>query len=181
MEVSYEKYLEDLKKLLETYQLKVDEKTRMYLLIGSLVIVLISLIAWWRIYKKAGKAGWKCLIPIVNGWTSFSIAGIPGLFSLFMIAGPALMGVGVNMVSKAQAASTDPSTGLYLVLIGLVLMILFSIAASAFYFLLSVQFGKGFMFGLFLTLFTSIGLLILAFGKAEYRPLHKKIDASFEE
>lgn len=31
-----------------------------------LAIVIVGIIAWWKLFSKAGIAGWKCLIPVYN-------------------------------------------------------------------------------------------------------------------
>ena len=40
----------------------------------SLVATVVMLVALWKIFTKAGEAGWKCLIPIYNCYTSVKIA-----------------------------------------------------------------------------------------------------------
>ena len=37
--------------------------------IGTLVLCVLTLIAMWNIFSKAGQAGWKVLIPIYNTYT----------------------------------------------------------------------------------------------------------------
>lgn len=39
----------------------------------TLVISVLSIVAMWIIFKKAGQAGWKCLIPIYNTYTLVKI------------------------------------------------------------------------------------------------------------
>lgn len=173
MSMSYDELMNELEKLinnLDTSKIEAFAQSRVSLAVSAVILVL-SLIAWWKIFKKADKPGWLIFIPFVNAWNMFSVAGIPGIFSLFGIGGVALSAVGAGMVNDT-AASTD--TGLYLLLIGIILLVLFLIACSAFYFMLSVSFGKGFIYGLLLSLFSSLFLLILAFSKAEYKPLKKR-------
>lgn len=40
----------------------------------SLVVCLILVIAQWKIFTKAGKPGWACLVPIYNMYVLFEIA-----------------------------------------------------------------------------------------------------------
>jgi len=40
-------------------------------------ILLIMIIAWWKIFTKAGKPGWASLIPIYNTIVLIQIAGMP--------------------------------------------------------------------------------------------------------
>lgn len=39
----------------------------------SIVIFVLSIVAMWLIFKKAGQAGWKALIPIYNVYTLVKI------------------------------------------------------------------------------------------------------------
>ena len=40
---------------------------------ASLIVCVIMLIAVWKIFTKAGEAGWKCLIPFYNTYTQVKI------------------------------------------------------------------------------------------------------------
>lgn len=64
-------------------------------LTGGFIISLISIIAWWQLFKKARLKGWYALIPISNiysfckmvtssGWTML-IALIPFINIIFII------------------------------------------------------------------------------------------------
>ena len=50
------------------------------------LILLLFLITFWKIFEKAGEAGWKSLIPIYNIFIMIKIAGKPWWwFLLFLI------------------------------------------------------------------------------------------------
>lgn len=51
----------------------------------SLVITVINLVAMWGIFRKAGYAGWKCLIPIYNSYLLCEIAFGVGNGLLFLV------------------------------------------------------------------------------------------------
>ncbi len=54
--------------------------------IGSAVICILTLIAMWKIFSKAGQGGWKVLIPIYNVYTLCKIADGNGWkFLLFLV------------------------------------------------------------------------------------------------
>ena len=42
-------------------------------LLISLVICVLGIVATWKIFTKAGEAGWKSIIPILNTYTMFKI------------------------------------------------------------------------------------------------------------
>ena len=51
-----------------------------------LVIAVLTLVAMWKIFVKAGKPGWACLIPFYNMYCMYDIAwGNGGLFLLTFI------------------------------------------------------------------------------------------------
>lgn len=51
----------------------------------AIAAVVFFIIAWWRIYTKAGRPGWSNLIP-VYGWVEFfNVAWGSGLYFLFML------------------------------------------------------------------------------------------------
>ena len=55
----------------------------LYLLI-SLALWVISIVAFWKVFEKAGHAGWLSIIPFVNVFVLFEIAGFNGWMFLLM-------------------------------------------------------------------------------------------------
>lgn len=56
-----------------------------------LAIEVVIIVSMWKIFVKAGKAGWISLIPFYNLWTLFEIGGQKGAYIFFMFipcAGP---------------------------------------------------------------------------------------------
>jgi hypothetical protein len=47
-------------------------------------LMVFYIFCYWRIYTKAGQAGWKCLIPIYNVLISLDIAKQPRIWLLYM-------------------------------------------------------------------------------------------------
>lgn len=59
----------------------------LYLIILA-VVVGVAILASWKIFTKAGQAGWKSLIPIYNTFVLLQIVGRPGWWLLlFLIPG----------------------------------------------------------------------------------------------
>lgn len=50
-----------------------------------LVVAVVMLAAWWVIFKKAGQAGWKCLIPVYNMYVMYKIFWGNGWFFLLTL------------------------------------------------------------------------------------------------
>ena len=110
-----------------------------------IVVAVLTIIAQWRIFTKAGEAGWKCLIPIYNIVVLFKIAGLSPWWVL------------------GYLAAVIPFVGAF-VAAGISIYLMISLGKA---------FGKstGFIVGLIFlnTIFT----LILGFGSSEYQ-LEKK-------
>lgn len=43
----------------------------------ELLLMLLLIAAWWRIFQKAGEPGWAAIVPIYNGLVALKIAGKP--------------------------------------------------------------------------------------------------------
>ena len=110
-----------------------------------LVVFVITIIAEWRIFTKAGEAGWKSLIPIYNAVVLFKIAGLSPLWVL------------------GYLAAVIPVVGTFVAL-GITIYLMLNLAKA---------FGKSTGFAVGLILLNTIFILILGFGSAEYQ-LEKK-------
>ncbi|HEY4876366.1 MAG TPA: DUF5684 domain-containing protein [Puia sp.] len=53
--------------------------------IVCLAFAVIAIIAQWKIYEKAGQAGWKSIIPIYNAYILLKIVGKPGWWLLLFL------------------------------------------------------------------------------------------------
>ena len=51
----------------------------------SAVAFVIMLAAMWKLFSKAGEAGWKCLIPIYNSYIAVKIADGNGVKFLLLL------------------------------------------------------------------------------------------------
>ena len=49
---------------------------------GLLLFMLLIIASFWKVFEKAGEAGWKSLIPIYNLFVLLRIAGCPGWWLL---------------------------------------------------------------------------------------------------
>ena len=38
------------------------------------LVAVLQVISWWRLFQKAGEPGWKSIIPFYNIWTAVKIA-----------------------------------------------------------------------------------------------------------
>ncbi len=83
-----------------------------------LACVVLILIAQWKIFTKAGKEGWKALIPIYNTYTMLQILNMEPLLCLLMLLPGANFMLNIVMMVKL-AKSFKKSTGFA---VGLILL-----------------------------------------------------------
>ena len=78
-------------------------------LIIAIPIMILFIVCYWRIFKKAGEAGWKSLIPIYSHYTMAKVAKLPYLFWAGWILGimdGVLFSMGFVMISWVFTAIT---------------------------------------------------------------------------
>lgn len=75
-----------------------------------LVCVVIILLSFWKVFTKAGKPGWACLIPIYNIIVLLEIAGKPVWWIILFLI-PIVNIVVCILVCIALAQNFGKSTG----------------------------------------------------------------------
>ena len=132
-------------------------------LIVSLVLAVLSLVAEWRIFTKAGRAGWKCLIPIYNAITELGFTWKKSkIWSLVVAA--LLAGVGSAILEQGGDDILN-MVGLLLAGVGAIAIMVFTIRSNYY---LARSFGHGVPFTIGLLLASPLFRLILGLGGSEY-------------
>ena len=70
----------------------------------SLAISVLTLVAMWKLFVKAGRAGWKCLIPFYNTYCLYDISWGNGWLFLLMFVPCVNVVVGIMMLFKLAKA-----------------------------------------------------------------------------
>lgn len=123
----------------------------------SIIIGILLIIAMWKIFTKAGEAGWKSIIPIYNVYVFCKIIGVS--FWKWVILCPLLIGV-VSFIIETAAGIAQFSN----IIGGIYSIILYIVMAVK----LSKAFGKSAGFTVGLIIFPNIFQLILGFGSSTY-------------
>jgi len=76
----------------------------------SLALAVVAVAAQWKVFVKAGRPGWACLIPIYNIYVMCKIAGKPGWWILLMVV-PIVQIVVAVLVSVGIAQRFGRGTG----------------------------------------------------------------------
>ncbi len=126
------------------------------ILIGINLLSLLSAAGKWKIYTKAGEAGWKSLVPLYNTWTDFRIAHSKGICPVYLLC----MAAGYGLACITQKHLTMAAAALFLV--GFVI-------SSVKNYRLSRAFGHGMGFALGLIFINSLFTVILGFDRSRYR------------
>lgn len=129
-------------------------------LVLALVIWVLYIIGFWKVFQKAGQPGWKSIIPLYNIYIEYKISW-SGLAFLAMI-----------VVAVVQAclkpSGTDVATGIQaaeIAILGLVGAIIHIIQCYK----MSKAFGKGMGYCLGLIFLNPIFVMILGYGSATYQ------------
>lgn len=132
--------------------------------VACAVCYVLYVIGLWKVFVKAGIAGWKSLIPIYNVYLQFTICWSPKAFInvvLYMIIGS------IAEYYLAQQPEGVLAVMLTISVIGCLLYRIF--LQVTLYQKLSAVFGHGVAFGLGLYFLEVIFIIILGFGKSQYQ------------
>ena len=139
---------------------------------GILAFIIASV---WKLFTKAGEAGWKSLIPVYNTYIMYKIAGKKNLFwaqlgigiAVIILCVAFMVSMIVSLASLFGGASADASYGVFW--ISLLLLLVASIASFVVQCIFNVGLAKSFgqetLFAVGLIFVSPIFIAILAFSK----------------
>lgn len=124
------------------------------ILLVLLVVMVLEILAYWMIFRKAGEAGWKSLIPFYSTYTEYKLVWNEKMFFLWLA-----------IAVVAFISRFIPGPGAFLTSAA-------SLGMSVMYILVSIKmsysFGHGVGYALGLIFLPPIFLLILAFDDSRY-------------
>lgn len=118
-----------------------------YMLV-MIAIAVVSIIAMWKIFTKAGKPGWAAIIPVYNLVVLYQIVGMNPLLLLILV-------------------------GMLIPFVNFVAAIAFFVVNILANIKLAKAFGQGGGFAVGLIFLPFIFQLILAFGSSEYQGIQE--------
>lgn len=151
-----------------------------FITVFALAYWVLTVIATWKIFKKAGEPGWKSLIPIYNFYILYKIVGMKTWFWVAFCAS-ILLGIIMSIDGTGNLLYTNNSaevaafdwTGHTLTIVSLLIYTVGAIVVDVFYSIkTSRAFGHGAGYALGLIFLQPIFWLILGFDKSKY---NKKI------
>ena len=97
----------------------------------SLAISVLTLVAMWKLFVKAGKAGWKCLIPFYNTYCLYDIAWGNGWLFLLMFVPCVNVVVGIMMLFKlAKAFGQGTGFGFGLLFLNTIFILILGVGSA---------------------------------------------------
>ena len=134
------------------------------ILIGIIWYVL-QVVAYWKIFTKAGKPGWHSLIPVLNTWDEVDLSWNRTMAWVFL----ALTVVTTLLRNSFPQGGEENSGMTFLGIVAFVCGIALIVIALINEYKLSKAFGHGFGFFIGLLLLNPIFKLILGFGSSKYQ------------
>lgn len=123
----------------------------------AFVWIIIDIVAGWKIFTKAGEAGWKSIIPYYNTYTQLGFTWNINVFWVYLV------------ITIASAILQRMQGGGFVSLLQFVVGIASIVLSIMMLNKLAKAFGKGTGFTVGLVLLNPIFMCILAFGSAEYQ------------
>ena len=82
------------------------------LLIFYLAIIILAIVALWRVFSKAGQPGWAAIIPFYNIYVLLKVAGRPGWWLiLYLIPIVDIVVSLIVAIDVAKAFGKSPTFG----------------------------------------------------------------------
>lgn len=126
----------------------------------ALVWWILQIVANWKIFTKAGQAGWKSIIPIYGDYVSYKIAWQSSYFLLLFVL--------QIVISCIDGLANPNQDNVVLLAIVALLKVITTIISILYAVKLAKAFGKGGWFAAGLIVLSPIFLLILGFGDSQY-------------
>lgn len=123
------------------------------------IIVILIIIANWKIFQKAGKPGWHSIIPILGTIDAYDICWSSGM-GLVSLA----LGFILSILNRSQSSNQGMN------IFKLILSVATLVINAVYLYKLAKVFGKGTGFFIGLLLLNPIFMLVLGFGDAVYQP-----------
>ncbi len=124
--------------------------------LGFTFIVVLTIVAIWRVFEKAGKPGWAVFVPFYNAWILAEVGDQSGWWGIVLTLSIFRYG---DLNGNNRTLQN--------------LVFLFTLIGIAIYIKISLNVAKNFnqsnSFGIFLALIPIVGYPMLAFGPSPYK------------
>lgn len=126
----------------------------------GLIWIVLTVIARWMVFQKAGEAGWKSIVPFYRDYTAYKIGWTTSMFWVWLVF--TVIG---NMAENAANGNAWSMYGIIGTICGLATVVI----ALGYSLNMARSFGKGTAFAIGLWVLEPVFMMILGFGSAQYQ------------
>lgn len=103
------------------------------IMVGSAIVLVLEILAFWMIFFKAGRPGWAAIIPIYNLYTMCKVAGRPGWWwILFLIPFVNIVVVFIVYIEIAKAFGKGTFFGVMMVFFTIICALILGLGSSTY-------------------------------------------------
>lgn len=135
----------------------------------AIVIWVLYIVAFWKLFSKTGQPGWKSIIPIYNEYIFYKVTWKSSMFWVFLI-----LSFATSLFMSLSGGDTSSAASMGA---GQIVMLLIALACSIATLVIYIMqcsktakaFGHGTGYCLGLIFLNWIFVLMLGFGSSEYK------------
>lgn len=140
----------------------------------AVVFVVLRIVGRWKMFEKAGIAGWHSIIPFLNQYDWFSMAGFESPWPIIGTAGTAVATVMTGVAASGGSAGVSAMAGMLLI----VAIVITGIMQIMSFFMIAERFGKGAGVGILFWFFCDIMCMVAGFSDWKYTPKRARFAGS---
>lgn len=135
---------------------EIPQSTIIFFSVFALICYVVYAIGGWKMFEKAGEAGWKAIIPGYNLYIMFKISWMTRMFWIAL---------GVMVISSLLSVFADNPMMYYF---AMALNLVSTVINFVFLYNLSLSYGHGIGYFLGLLVFFPVFVVILGCGSSKY-------------
>jgi hypothetical protein len=132
----------------------------------AIIYAVLTIIARWKVFTKAGEAGWKSIIPIYSDYVEWKLSW-NNITMFWVMLGLTVVGAVLNSMG-ANSASADGGMN-FMSIIGLIALLAGTVIALIQKYKLFLSFGKSIGWFIGYIFLNNIMILVLGLGSSEYQ------------
>lgn len=100
-------------------------------IIFCIAIAVLMIVAWWKIFTKAGRPGWASIVPFYNLYVEFEIAGMNGwLFLLLLVPIANIVILIMLYIKLAQVFGKDAGFTIGLIFLNMIFLLILAFGSA---------------------------------------------------
>jgi hypothetical protein len=132
----------------------------------AIIYAVLTIIARWKVFTKAGEAGWKSIIPIYSDYIEWKLSWT-NINLFWAMLGLTIVGAVLNSMGSGSASANGGMN--IMSIIGAVAILAGAVIALIQKYKLFLSFGKGIGWFIGYIFLNNIMILVLGLGSSEYQ------------